>query len=99
MFLDAARIIKQIKEKPSASSKLKMEHFAQIGVIEVFLEATPSVFLLSSLIIRIGNGDDEGMRELLWGSQDGTLWASVQYALFVLSFVSSIFSSAFGVSR
>ena len=102
MFLDAARIIKQIKEKPSASSKLKMEHFAQIGVMEVFLEATPSAFLLSILIIRIGQRDNEafyyyneGIRDLLWG-QDRN---SVQYALFVLSFVSSIFSSAFGVSR
>ena len=34
-------MIKQIRAKPSASPKLKMEHYAQIGVMEVFLEATP----------------------------------------------------------
>ena len=93
LVLDAFRLIRRIKEKPISSSKLKMEHFAQIGVIEVFLEATPSTFLFCVLLVSSLSVQEEGLRVLLLGSSD------VQLALFLLSFGSSIFSSAFGVAR
>ena len=72
-----------------------MEHFAQIGVIEVFLEATPSTFLLCVLLASstTHEGLAEGLNVLLVGS------SLVQNAVFWLSFGSSIFSSAFGVAR
>ena len=96
------RLIKKIKEEPSKSSKLKRDHYAHIGVMEVFLEATPSAFLFMILFpvfdITKG-GDDEGLPLLLWGPLDGTFWGNVQLALFLLSLGSSIFSSAFGVAR
>ena len=72
-----------------------MEHYAQIGVMEVFLEATPSVFLFLILYVRIKSHapNEEGLDELLKGSN----W--VQELIFWFSFFSSIFSSAFGVAR
>ena len=72
-----------------------MEHFAQIGVIEVFLEATPSTFLLCVLIASSATdeGRSEGLDVLLAGS------SLVQNAVSLLTFGSSIFSSAFGVAR
>ena len=85
-----------------------MDHFAQIGVMEVFLEATPSAFLFLILIVSavdryINNGlygnNDNGLLVLLWGPGVGTFWGNVQFALFFLSCGSSIFSSSFGVAR
>ena len=98
------KIIKKIKEEPSKSSKLKRDHYAHIGVMEVFLEATPSAFLFMILfpvfdITKGGDNDNEGLPLLLWGPLDGTFWGNVQFALFILSCGSSIFSSAFGVAR
>ena len=92
-------MIKQVKEKPTASSKLKRDHYAQIGVMEVFLEATPTVYVYLILIVRILNtgpfGDySNGLRQLIFA--DGS---SFQITVFFLSFGTSIFSSAFGVAR
>ena len=95
------RLIKKIKEEPSKASKLKRDHYAQIGVMEVFLEATPSAFVYMILIVSTFSsvGTYEGLKRLLMGPLDGTFWGNVQLALFFLSCGSSIFSSAFGVSR
>ena len=78
-----------------------MDHFAQIGVMEVFLEATPSAFVFMILIVSTLNrvGDNEGLELLLIGPLDGTLGAYKQLVLFIVSCASSLFSSAFGVTR
>ena len=78
-----------------------MDHFAQIGVMEVFLEATPSAFVFMILIVSTLNrvGDNEGLELLLIGPLDGTFGAYKDFALFCVSCGSSIFSSAFGVAR
>ena len=73
-----------------------MDHFSQVGVLEVFLEATPTAFLfliltISAFVIRV-DGDD--LEQLLVGS--GGVF---QFILFCITCASSIFSSAFGVSR
>ena len=71
--------------------------------MEVFLEATPSAFVFMILIASssaVGsNPDDEtdrnakgGLLLLLRGPMDGTYWGAVQFALFILSCGSSIFS-------
>ena len=102
LLIDAVRLIKKIKEEPSKSSKLKRDHYAHIGVMEVFLEATPSAFVFMIFIISTLTkepGRDEGLRLLLMGPGDGTPWAIVQFALFCISCGSSIFCSAFGVTR
>ena len=38
--------MKRIKESPSQASKIKINHYSNIGVIEIFLEAIPTAFLL-----------------------------------------------------
>ena len=69
--------------------------------MEVFLEATPSAFVFMILIVTSmsGNSEDEGLGLLLFGPLDETFGGNVQLALFLLSCASSIFSSAFGVTR
>ena len=92
----------KIKEEPSKSSKLKRDHYAQIGVIEVFLEATPSAFVIMILIVSTVTkdlGQAEGLALLLIGPLDGTFGAYKDFALFCVSCGSTIFSSAFGVTR
>ena len=96
-FLDATRLIWKIRNDPSKASKLKMDHFSQVGVLEVFLEATPTAFLfliLSMSGLSRSGGVEIGLQQLLIGSGD-----VFQFILFLVTCASSIFSSAFGVSR
>ena len=79
-----------------------MDHYAHIGVMEVFLEATPSAFLFMILIVsttETKRSENEGLEFLLMGPLDGTLGAYKQLVLFIVSCASSLFSSAFGVTR
>ena len=101
ILLDAFRLIKKIKEEPSKSSKLKRDHFAHIGVNEVFLEATPSAFVFMIFILTSNSNGSEynDLKLLLLGPGDGTFRSNVQVVLFIVSCGSSIFSSAFGVTR
>ena len=49
--LDAVILIQNIKRNPSNAASLKMEHFSNIEVTEVFLEATPTTFVTTRLLI------------------------------------------------
>ena len=44
------RLLRNIKRNPANASSLKMAHFSNIGVTEVFLEATPTTFITSFLL-------------------------------------------------
>ena len=93
--LDAARLIIKIKRSPSQGPKLKMDHFSQVGVLEVFVEAAPTTFLLVVMIVTgLNSHGEDGLQQLLIGSGD-----VFQVILFCITCASSIFSSAFGVSR
>ena len=60
---------------------LKIEHSSQIGVMEIFLEATPTTFLLVVLIISgLKSYSEEGLLQLLWGNGEGP-----DFALFIIS--------------
>ena len=74
-----------------------MEHFSQVGVLEVFLEATPTAFLFLILTISglSSGGLESGLGQLLVGGRGDVF----QFILFCVTCASSIFSSAFGVSR
>ena len=80
-----------------------MDHFSQVGVLEVFLEATPTAFLF--LILTISGfsrgGVESGLEELLVGNFNRNSGSGdvFQFILFCVTCASSIFSSAFGVSR
>ena len=70
--------------------------------MEVFLEATPSAFVFMILIVSTltkNPAQAEGLALLLIGPLDGTFGAYKDFALFCVSCGSSIFSSAFGVTR
>ena len=93
--LDAARLIIKIKRSPSQGPKLKMDHFSQVGVLEVFVEAAPTTFLLVVMIVSgLNSHGEDGLEQLLMGNGWGR-----DLALFMISCGSSIFSFAFGVSR
>ena len=89
------RLIQNIKRNPTDAASLKMEHFSNIGVIEVFLEATPVTFLTTVLFISSFGIDTgyEGLHTILFGSSGSN------YVLFFVGYAASILSSAFGVSR
>ena len=77
-----------------------MDHFSQVGVLEVFLEATPTAFLFLILTISgLTSGRESGLAQLLIGNWRGG-WKDVdQFILFCFTCYSSLFSSAFGISR
>ena len=72
-----------------------MDHFSQVGVLEVFVEAAPTTFLLVVMIVSgLNSHGEDGLEQLLMGNGWGR-----DLALFMISCASSIFSFAFGVSR
>ena len=93
------RLIRNIKRTPANAASMKMAHFSNIGVTEVFLEATPTtmittvIFVLSLQGRYVGYGDGGGLSALLVGR---SVWSA---ALFYVGYAASILSSAFGVSR
>ena len=84
--------------------KIKLDHFSNIGVIEVFLEAVPTAFLLIALsIMGLVDGVDEtgSLAYALIGSGSiynltNNLWS---FTLFCLSCATSLFSAGFGMAR
>ena len=82
------RLIQNIKRTPANAASLKMAHFSNIGVIEVFLEATPTTFITTFLFI--STFKNHGLRYVLIGSH---------IILFMVGYAVSFLSSAFGVSR
>ena len=93
----------KIREKPSRASKLKMQHFANVGVHEVFCEAVPTAFLFIVLsIVGLSNtSESSGLGMVLFGG--GNIYEffndPVSSTLFVISCATSMFSAAFGLSR
>ena len=86
-------MIHGIKNNPSMASKMKMDHFSQIGVTEIFLESTPTTFVMSVIWISAQSGGASGLRTLLFGYNYSNT------PVFLLTYVTSILSAAFGISR
>ena len=97
----------KIRRKPSKASKIKLEHFANVGVFEVFLEAVPTTFLLILInLFGLIGVDSSGNRAsslgvVLFGSSSYQDYDNdpVSFTLFVISCATSIFSAIFGMSR
>ena len=92
IILDAIRLISNIKRTPANAASLKMAHFSNIGVTEVFLEATPSTFITTILLFSAVY-ENQGLSVVLFGTD---LLSNV---IFHVGYAASILSSAFGVSR
>ena len=89
-------MIHGIKNNPSMASKMKIDHFSQIGVTEVFLESTPTAFVMTVIWISTqsrGTTSSGTLRTLLLG------YNYSNYPVFLLTYVTSILSAAFGISR
>ena len=88
------RLIRNIKRAPANAASMKMAHFSNIGVTEVFLEATPTTFITTILFFSVfwGKHENPGLYDVLIGSG----WSEL---IFYVGYVASILSSAFGVSR
>ena len=84
------RLIQNIKRTPANAASLKMAHFSNIGVTEVFLEATPTTFITTILLLSAVL--NRGLFDVLIGS-------GLSEILFYVGYVASVLSSAFGVSR
>ena len=90
------RLIRNIKRTPANAASMKMAHFSNIGVTEVFLEATPTFFITTVLLLTvIGPKGDKGLLNVLIGSPNDVL----SITLFSVGYSASILSSSFGVSR
>ena len=88
------RLIRNIKKTPANEASMKMAHFSNIGVTEVFLEATPTMMITTVLFfLAIGSKEEGGLFTLLLGR------SSWSVTLFTLGYEASILSSTFGVSR
>ena len=90
------RLIRNIKRTPANAASLKMAHFSNIGVTEVFLEATPTTFITTVLLLTAMHPDqtNKGIRNVLIGSESNEL-----DELLLVGYTASILSAAFGVSR
>ena len=95
--------MKRIKTSPSQASKIKINHFSNIGVIEIFLESVPTAFILV-LISIVGltvESYTAGLGNVLIGASDirffgEDLWSST---MFCTTCATSIFSAGFGMAR
>ena len=88
------RLILNIKRTPAKAASMKMAHFSNIGVLEVFLEATPTTFITTALFFKDKTTWREtGLHDILLGKSEFTR------ILFYVGYAASILSSAFGVSR
>ena len=89
------RLIRNIKRTPANAASLKMAHFSNIAVSEVFLEATPTTFITTILVFSAvyGYPENQGLSDVLFGRD------LMSDSIFYVGYVASILSSAFGISR
>ena len=95
--------MKRIKKFPSQASIIKINHYSNIGVIEIFLEAVPTafIFVLISIVGLSLRDETSGLGHVLIGSSNIQsfgldLWSST---LFCITCATSIFSAGFGMAR
>ena len=95
----------RIKISPSQAAKIKLNHFSNIGVIEIFLESVPSTFILVLLsVVGFSNTDNSaGLCNVLIGHEEIDIrpgyinyWS---FTLFWVTFATTIFSAGFGMAR
>ena len=96
--------MKKIKKSPSQASIIKINHFSNIGVIEIFLEAVPTAFILvliSIVGLNVEVDGTDGLSYVLIGVNNAShfnndLWS---FSLFCITCATSMFSVGFGMAR
>ena len=93
LLLDAVQVIRDIIRSPESSEERKRKHFANVTISEVFLEATPTVFLAIMLLVYIIQSKDVEALQALRGAN------TTEKVHFSMSLFISILSAAFGFAR
>ena len=94
LYQDAVKVIRDIVKNPEHSAELKRYHYINVALSEVWLEATPTVFLITLYELREG---DTILKILAVVGGNYSNYSSVY--IFILSYFSSILSSSLGCAR
>lgn len=93
LIVDAVKVIRDILKNPDSSSERERKHFRNVAISEVYLEATPTVFLyimLFAYIFITTKSQNLEVSQVLFGTNA---------VLYSLSFTISLVSAAFGIAR
>ena len=97
-FTDALRVIRASISDPEGDSERKRAHYTNVATSEVVFESTPSVLIQITFVLTILSSHcvEEGANEF-----NQLVDTDSNFAIFLWSvtFLTSLISSAFGVSR
>ena len=88
-------MIKFYIKNPEKIIEREKYHYANVATGDVFVEATPTLFIQISILLTI-LGKVPSSKDFEWNEFVGK--ADTPY-VFIFSFTSSIFTSAFGIAR
>ena len=91
--LRAANIIRELWRNPRRGLAKKRKFEREVGQAEVFLEAVPTTYIMTYMMIRAGKGDTTTKIGLTGGP------GSSNQKLFLLSFLTSIISASLGMAK
>ena len=98
-FTDAVRMIRDNIRDPERASERKRAHYNNVAYSEVFFESTPSVLIQLSILVTILSKHNIKQGTSTLEEFVGDICSGTELILFSIGFVSSILSSAFGISR
>ena len=93
LIVDAVQVIRDVLKNPESSSERERKHFRNVAISEVYLEATPTVFLyimLFAYIFITTKSQNLEVSQVLFGTNA---------VLYSFSFTTSLISAAFGIAR
>ena len=97
-FTDALRVIRASISDPEGDSERKRAHYTNVATSEVVFESTPSVLIQITFVLTILSSHcvEEGANEF---NQLVDTDSNFKIFLWSVTFLTSLISSAFGVSR
>ena len=90
-------MIKFYIKKPEKIKERERYHYANVATGDVFVEATPTLFIQISILLTI-LGKHQLTKDFEWDEFTGSHGSPYPY-VFMFSFTSSIFTSSFGIAR
>ena len=91
-LIDAVKMIKFYIKKPEKIIERERYHYANVATGDVFVEATPTLFIQISILLTI-LGKHKLTKDFELDEFTGSPY------VFMFSFTSSIFTSSFGIAR
>ena len=103
LIVDAVQVIREVFRNPESSSERKRKHFANVAISEVYLEATPTVFLTIMLLTHVveHTQDTKALEAFIGIDFDSESDAEISRdsIFFFVTFTSSVLSASFGIAR